>query len=175
MREIAIFSLAAVVVGTIFLVSLLELLLSIRRRKVNQELQNQIKELKAQYNTSINELVLKDDAAITTTESQLQEATAALATEKEALEGEYKKKLADLTKSSKKSLDAAKERASHLKDEAEQQADDYLASRKQEVEEELMNLVIAVSKKVLPKGISYEAQKELVMEALRDVKAEGKE
>ena len=54
--------------------------------------------------------------------------------------------------------------------EAELKAEEYLASRKAEVEQELMNLVMSVTKKVLPEGLNYDAQKELVMHALQDAK-----
>jgi flagellar biosynthesis/type III secretory pathway protein FliH len=53
-------------------------------------------------------------------------------------------------------------------------AEEYLATRQKEVEADLMNLVMHVTKKVLPKGISYEAHKDLVVAALRDVKIEKK-
>jgi F0F1-type ATP synthase membrane subunit b/b' len=172
MSQLLIFSAAAALLATVFLVSLLELIFTIKRRKVHEGLQRQIKDLKASYNESINQLVIQDDATITTAEQQVTTLTSSLTGEKETLEKTYKTQLEEVTASSKKALEAAKKRADKVRQEAEAEANDYLASRKQEVEEELMNLVIEVSKKVLPKGISYEAQKELVMEALRDVQTD---
>ena len=48
-----------------------------------------------------------------------------------------------------------------------------LATRQKEVESDLMDLVMSVTKKVLPDSLTYDVQKQLVLDALRDVKSEG--
>lgn len=173
MDKIYIFLIGAVVVGTIFLVSLLELLFTIRRRKVNARLRQKLQELKGNYTESINKMVLENDAKLEETEKKLEVVSENLSKEKGSLEEEYKRKISDITAKSKHSLELAQDKAKRLEMEAHQKADVYLEERKKEVEEELMNLVISVNKKVLPEGISYSAQKELVMKALHDVKDES--
>lgn len=174
-REILFFAVAASILGTVFLVSLIELIFTIRRRRVHRHIQEQIKAIRAQYNNSINQLVLEDESKIESTEKELAQATSQVQEEKIALEKNYKEKIDSITQKSKKALEAAKARAKKLEEEAELKADEYLQSRQKEVEEELMNLVIAVTKKVLPAGISYEIQKELVIQALKDLKTGNEE
>ncbi|MCC2631967.1 MAG: hypothetical protein K0S20_666 [Patescibacteria group bacterium] len=173
MREILFFAIGASLTGTVFLVSLIELIFTAKRRREHEQLDQKIKEIKTQYNQSINELVLKDDAEITAVQENLAETASHVEEEKETIEKTYKDQIESLTAESKKALEAAKAKAKKMEALAKQQAEDYLESRQQEVEEELMDLVISVTKKVLPKGLTYEAQKQLVMDALRDVKTEG--
>lgn len=173
MRELLFFATIASLVGTVFFVSLIELILSIRRRKINVQLQAKIKELKSHYNDSVNSLVVTDGKALEETEKKLEEVSTTLTKEKEELEATYKEKIDGITASSQKSVESAKAKAKKLEEEAKQQADEYMDARRKEVENELMDLVLSVSKKVLPPGISYDAHKELVMQALRDVKAES--
>lgn len=173
MRELLFFAILACIAGIIFFVSLLELIFTTRRRKVNEELQAKLKELRATYNTSVNKMVLEDEAKIEEAEKQAELAAQKVEEEKKALEADYQAQIADITADSRKALDTAKAKAKKLEQEAHQKAEAYLAERQKEVEEELMNLVISVTKKVLPEGISYDAHKELVMQALRDVRIEN--
>ena len=172
MREILLFATISALLGTVFLVSLLELILTIRRRKISEGLRQKVKELRATYNESVNKLVLDDDAKLAAIEEKLNTATATLTEEKANLEKSYQEKIDGITAKSEKALKQAQLKAKKLSEEAKEKADEYSKERRKEVEDELMNLVISVSKKVLPDGISYEAQKELVMQALNDVKTE---
>lgn len=169
MRGLIVFVVGAAVSGTFFCVSFIELLLTIRRRKAQAELDQHIKELKASYNEQLNRVVLEDEAKL---EELEEKATNEVSTdtERDILKTEYEAKLAEVTAKSNKAVDAAKAKAKKLEQEAKLQADEYLAERQQEVEEELMDLVLSVTKKVLPEGITYEGQKELVLQALRDVR-----
>lgn len=173
MREIVLFAFGASIAGTVFLVSLIELVLTVRRRKMNQEIEAKVKELRSYYNDSVNELVIKGDAEIIAATENVEDLNDKLQTQTSSIEQQYQEKIDALTAQSKKELEAAKAKAKKLQQEAKIQADDYLQSRQKEVEQDLMNLVISVTKKVLPSSLSYEVQKELVMDALRDVKSES--
>lgn len=175
MREVLIFAVGASVVGTIFLVSLIELLFTIRRRKVHQDIEQKIKEMKTSYNESINKMVLEEEQKLEEADKQVEEMSQQLNTDKEQIEEEFKEKIDDIKSSSEKALANAKAKAKKLEQEAHLKAEEYLESRKKEVEEELMNLVLSVTKKVLPEGLTYEAHKELVMSALKDVRATNQE
>ena len=168
-RELLIFSIVASLAAAICLLSMVELALTVRRRRIAERLHGQLKDFKASYNETINRLVLEQDAD--SAPKPEQESQSAVPTEdRAAIEEEVKKKYEGLEEKNRKALENARARAKKLEDEAKHQADDYLSSRKKEIEEELMGLVISVSKKVLPEGISYDAHKELVMQALREVK-----
>ena len=175
MRELLAFFIIACLSGAVLLVSIVELLFTVRRRRVQENLEAQLKELKVAYNESVNKLVLDGDAKITETEEQLEKVNDQSNATKEELEQAHAAELKALTEKSKKALEKAQERARTLEKEAKEQAEDYMAKRKQEVEEELMSLVISVVKKVLPEGITYEAHKELVAEALRGIKTDKRE
>lgn len=160
----------AVLTGTIFLVSFLELLFTIRRRKVQDELQLKVKQMKETYNQSINKVVLEEDAKVEEAEKQLAATTTQAAEEKQRLETIYRQEVEEATHDSKAALEKARARAKKLEEEAKLQADEYLAGRKKQVEAELMDLVIHVTKKVMPHGLNYQLHKELVLDALRDIK-----
>jgi flagellar biosynthesis/type III secretory pathway protein FliH len=168
-REIPFFIIIAYLSGAIFLVSLIELGLTVRRRSVNEQLKGAYKEIQKRYNQSINRLVLEDDSRLESVEKEAETLNAHLSEDKVAAEKEYKAQIDALMLESKKAVEAAQARAKRLEQSAKQEATQYLQDRQKEVEEELMNLVIAVAKKVLPEGISYETQKDVVMKALRDV------
>jgi hypothetical protein len=172
MKSILFFAVGASLSGTLFLVAILELLLTVRRRKVAEELEAHIKALKADYNTSLNRVVLEDEAKMEEIEKQAPEGEASSGPETEALAAEYEAKLAEVTAKSDKAVEAARAKAKKLEQEAKEQASAYLAERQKEVEEELMDLVLNVTKKVLPAGITYQAQADLVLQALRDARLE---
>lgn len=172
MNELYFFLLLSSIIGGVFFVSLFELILTIRRRKVHEELEEQIHTLKTHYNQQINELVLKDDSDIVSSEEQAQEVLSTSEQEQSEIEEAYKARLKSLEKKSEKALEAAEEKARLLEEQAEMQAEEYLRTRQDEVERELMNLVMAVTKKVLPKTLTYDIQKKLVLDAMRDVKTE---
>ncbi|HSI20668.1 MAG TPA: hypothetical protein VLA04_03095 [Verrucomicrobiae bacterium] len=175
MRDIFIFALGASIVGTIFLVALIELIFTIRRRKVHNELESKIKELKTTYNESVNKLVIDGESKLVETEEQVKSLSGQAEATKEEVTKEYEDKLKKLQEETEKELAHAKARAKKLEQEAKLKAEDYLATRKKEVENDLMDLVMSVTKKVLPDGLGYEIQKQLVLEALRDVKAEARD
>lgn len=172
MRDILFFAIGASLVGTVFLVSLAELLFTLRRRKMHTELEGKLKEMKASLNQTINQLVMEDEKKIAETEKQAEETKAKLEAERQALEAAYQDKLKQITDHSREELSAARARAHRMQEQAELKAEEYLSGRKREVEKELMQIVLSVSRKVIPKGISYEAQRELVMRALRDLNIE---
>lgn len=172
MRALFIFAIGASIVGIVFFVSLIELILTIRRRKAQHELEAKIKELKTTYNESVNKLVLEGEGKLEETEKQVADLAGQAESTKVQVTTEYEAKLEKLQKDADKEVAAAKARAKKLEAEAKLKAEEYLASRKDEVEHDLMDLVMSVTKKVLPQGLDYTMQKELVLEALRDVKAE---
>lgn len=173
MREIFFFATIATIGLSVFIIAGAELILSIRRRHVNEKLQKQVQELKATYTQKVNEVVLEDEAKIAEAEKKAKELKKTLEAEKDELEDEYKEKIDGITATSSKALAAAKAKAKKLEEEAKDKADKYFNERTKEVENELMNLVISVTKKVLPDGLTYDAHKELVMQALKDLKAEN--
>jgi hypothetical protein len=168
MREIIFFAAASSLLAAIFLVSLIELIFTVKRNRVNFQLQNQIKEMKAAYNGQINQIVLEEGDKL----DNADQLTSEIESEKAKLEQEYQDKIDGITAKSQKSLEKARERARSLEKDARQEAEDYLKSRQKEVENDLLNLVISVSKKVLPEGISYQDQKKLVIHALEELKEE---
>jgi flagellar biosynthesis/type III secretory pathway protein FliH len=172
MRELLYFALAASILGAVFIVSLIELILTIRRRKVQEELEEQVRKLRTHYKTSDNNLVLDDEQTNQDTQKQLETITARSSAELDQEKKDYQTQLQNLQDTTGKELASAQARAKKLEKEARMKADEYLASRQNEVEQQLMNLVMAVTKKVLPSGITYDMQKSLVMQALQDVKAE---
>ena len=93
-------------------------------------------------------------------------------TVRQELTAEHDAQIKALREKSHKALEKAEEKAHKLEHDAKQQAEEYLEKRKKEVEAELMDLVIKVTKKVLPEGLTYEAHKELVVQALRDVRTD---
>ncbi len=169
MSDMLIFIIGAYVSGTVFVVAVIELIFTLRRRKANRELQQAIKQMKSHYNQSINKLVLEDDAQIQKVEEEIQTSSQQLESQKEELEAAHQAKIDELTAQSEKALDAAKAKAKRLQEEAKVQADEYLRSRQKEVEDELMDLVISVTRRVLPEGLDYTIQKELVTQALKDL------
>jgi len=173
MRELFFFAVGASIVGTVFFVSLAELIYTIRRRKVHEDLEARLQEFKTTYTESMNKLVSEDESKIEAAEKIAKEASSTIEKEKEAITKEYQAEIEELQANSEKALASAKARAKKLEEEAKLKAEEYLNARKKEVEQELMDLVIAVTKKVLPAGISYETQKDLVLKALQDVKAEA--
>ena len=173
--SLLIFAIGASLSGAVFFVALIELLFTVRRRKINTQLEEQLHALKAGYNEQINTLVISDDAKITEVETQVDSITSQAQAEKDALTAAHAAEVEELNKNAKEALAKAKEKAKKLEEEAKSQADDYLKNRQQEVEEDLMDLVMHVTKKVLPGNLTYDLHKELVLEALRDLRAEGTE
>jgi flagellar biosynthesis/type III secretory pathway protein FliH len=174
MRDILIFAIGASIVGTVFFVSLFELIFTIKRRRTHAELENRIKELKVQYNESVNKLVVEGESKLEETEKQVEVLEEQLDGATEEVTQKYESEIDKLKAQSEKELAAAKARAKKLEQEAKLKAEEYMATRQKEVEHDLMDLVMSVTKKVLPESLPYELQKQLVLEALRDVKAEGK-
>jgi flagellar biosynthesis/type III secretory pathway protein FliH len=166
MRQIFIFAIGASIVGIVFFVSLIELIITIRRRKAHHALEARIKELKTTYNESVNHLLIEGEGKLEETEKQVTDISGKVEGEKAQITTEYEAKLEKLKEEADKEVAHAK--AAKLK------AEEYLASRKDEVEHDLMDLVMSVTKKVLPESLDYQAHKELVLEALRDVRSEGK-
>jgi len=165
-----IFIIASIITGTIFLVALFELIFTVKRRKVQDELQTKVHQLKTTYNESINKMVVEEDGKLEEAEKEVAAAADQAKIEKEHLEESYKEQLEEATHDSKAAMERAKARAHKLEEEARMKADEYVANRQQEVEEELMDLVMHVTKKVLPQGLTYEGHKDLVLSALRDIK-----
>ena len=154
------------------MLSVIELILTARRRHIGEELEKHIKDLKANYNTSLNRVVLEDEAKMEELEKQAESTQETASPDKDALAAEYEAKLAQVTAKSEKAVEAAQAKAKKLEEEAKLKASEYLAERQKEVEDELMELVLNVTKKVLPQGITYQGQSELVLQALRDVRLE---
>lgn len=171
MREILIYAAGASIAATVFLVALVELIFTRRRRKIDQEISEKMKALKASYNESVNKMVLEEESKLEEADERTEALNKQLEEERATLEKDFKTQLDDIQTHTQKEIAAAKAKAKKLHEEAQLKAEEYLESRKKEVEEELMNLVISVTKKVLPEGLAYDTQKELVMQALRDVKA----
>jgi flagellar biosynthesis/type III secretory pathway protein FliH len=173
MRDIFYFAIGASVLGAVFFVSLIELIYAIRRRRIHEELNAQIKEIKSSYTDSVNKLVLQEDEKLSSVETQIEAATQQIEQEKEVLKSEYEAKIEHIQEASEKAVAHAKAKAKKYEEDAKDQAKAYVDERKKEVEQELMDLVIQVTKKVLPQGITYDIQKELVMKALEDLRAEA--
>lgn len=171
MRELLFFAIGATVAGTAFVVSLLELLLTVRRRKAEEAVREQVANLKTSYNEAIQRVTQDDLQKLQEVKGEVDGIKAKSQEDKGKLEEEYQQKLNEALSASQKELEAAKARAKKLESEAKLKAEEYLAQRQHEVEEDLMNLVVDVTKRVLPKGLSYDIQKELVLEALREIKA----
>jgi F0F1-type ATP synthase membrane subunit b/b' len=174
MSHIFIFALGASIVGTIFLVSIIELLFTIKRRRGHAELERKIKELKLQYNESVNKLVIEDESKLEEAEEQVKTVNEQLAGATTEIKEEYEAKIDKLKSESEKALASAKARAKKLEEEAKMKADEYLATRQKEVEHDLVELVLTVAEKVLPEGLEYTVQRDLVLKALQVVKDEGK-
>jgi flagellar biosynthesis/type III secretory pathway protein FliH len=174
MRDILIFAIGASIVGTVFFVSLFELIFTIKRRREHVELEAKIKELKATYNESVNKLVIDGESQLEETEKQVDTLEERLDTTAEEVAKKYESEIVKLKAESEKELASAKAKAKKLEQEAKLKADEYLVTRQKEVEHDLMDLVISVTKKVLPESLPYELQKQLVLEVLRDVKAQSK-
>jgi flagellar biosynthesis/type III secretory pathway protein FliH len=174
MRQIFIFAIGASIVGIVFFVSLIELIITIRRRKAHHALEARIKELKTTYNESVNHLLIEGEGKLEETEKQVTDISGKVEGEKAQITTEYEAKLEKLKEEADKEVAHAKARAKKMEEEAKLKAEEYLASRKDEVEHDLMDLVMSVTKKVLPESLDYQAHKELVLEALRDVRSEGK-
>lgn len=173
MREIVIFAGIASLAATVFFVALLELIFTTKRAKVVGELTEKVKEIRQSFTVQTNALVQEQEAKLSEAEAKVQAATAEAEEAKKATEAELKAKLAKVKSSSAKEVERAREHAREMEKEAERKADEYLESRKEEVEQELLNLVINVTRKVIPDGISYDVHKELVMRALLDAKTEN--
>lgn len=170
MRDILIFAIGAVISATVFFLSLIELFFTMRRRKVNEQILEQFRNLKANYNQSVNQLVHEEEAKLQDADQTLEEIQSQTEDERKDLELAFKEKIARLEKRSEKALKRAEEHAKKMEEEARMKAEEYLETRKGEVEAELMNLVLTVTKKVLPEGLDYQVHKELVMRALQDAK-----
>lgn len=175
MNSLLIFLIGAIVSAAVLVVSGVELVLSVQRRKKIEALTQQITEIKAQYTAELNKLTLKEDEVLDAKEDEIEALKDELKEETGNLEEKYKDKLDAANKKAKHALEKAKAEVSKIEGKAKAEAEAYMEKRKAEVEEELVDLVMNVSRKVLPKGISYEAQKDLVMQALRDATANSKQ
>jgi flagellar biosynthesis/type III secretory pathway protein FliH len=173
MREIFLFAMGASIVGTVFLVSLIELIFTIQRRRTHSEYESKVKQLKEQFNTSINQVVLEDSEKLDEVEDKLSHLSKELKTQKKEIKKTYEEKIDDLTEAREAAIAEAKEHIKKVEKDAEMKAERYLQKRQKEVEEELVGLVISVTKKVLPESLTYNAQKELVMKALASVRTES--
>lgn len=175
MRGILVIALGAGIIGTIFFVSLIELLFTLRRRKVHAQLEERLKQVKVSYNEGVNKIVMESEAKVDSTEEQLKKASEQLQSTEAEAKAKFEAELEKVKTQSDKQIDAAKAKAKKFEAEAKEKAEAYYATRQKEVERDLMNLVISVTKKVLPQGLTYEVQKDLVLEALRNVKSEHKQ
>lgn len=170
MRELIIFAAGASLAATIFFVAVIELIFTIKRRKINQKLQEHMKTLKVNYNQTVNKLVQEEEQKLQAADKTTEEVTARATEEKKKVEEAAKAEIEEVKEDAEKEVAQAKAHAKKLKEQAEMKAEEYLESRKEQVEQELMTLVMSVTKKVLPEGLTYEAQKEMVMTALKDAK-----
>jgi flagellar biosynthesis/type III secretory pathway protein FliH len=168
-RDILFFIAFSYISGIVFVLAFIELILTVKRRKAAEQMEHSFKEIKARFNQTINKIVLDDDSKIEIAEKETEDVQSHLSEEKASIEKSFQEKIDAMTAESQKALSAAKAKAAAMEQSAKKEASSYLQSRQKEVEEELMNLVISVTKKVLPEGISYEGHKELVTKALRDV------
>ena len=175
MREIVIFASIASLAATIFLVALFELIFSVRRRKVMLAVELKVKEMKQSYTEQTNTLMQEQELKLQEAELKAETALQEAETVKSSSASELKERMSKLRATAAKEVDRAKEHAKAMEQEAERKADEYLESRKEEVEQELLSLVMSVTRKVIPTGISYDVHKELVMRALQDAKTETNE
>jgi flagellar biosynthesis/type III secretory pathway protein FliH len=170
MRELTLFAAGASLAATIFLVAAIELIFTIKRRKLHEQLDAKVKEMKSSYNQSVNQLVMEEEQKLQEADQHVETVTSTAEEEKHQIESEFKARMEKLEAETEKTLAKAKEHAKKLEAEAKLKAEDYLESRKDEVEQELMNLVMSVTKKVLPQSLTYEIQKDLVLNALKEAK-----
>jgi flagellar biosynthesis/type III secretory pathway protein FliH len=170
MREILLFAAGASLAATIFLVAVLELIFTIKRRKLHEQLDAKVKEMKASYNQQVNQLVMEEEQKLQAADEHVETVTTQAEEEKKQVETEFTQRMQKLEEETEKALAKAKEHAKKMEQEAKLKAEEYLESRKDEVEQELMNLVMSVTKKVLPQSLTYEIQKELVIAALKEAK-----
>ena len=170
MREIFFFAIGATVAGTMFLVALVELFFTVRRRKVHEELTHKLQEIKVSYNQTLNSVVTEQETKLEESDKAVEAAHAEVEAQKAELTKEFEDQVDQVKAKSGHAVEIAKARAKKMEKEAEMKAEAYLETRKTEVEQELMNLVMNVTKKVLPASLPYEIQKELVINALRDAK-----
>ncbi|CAN5129775.1 hypothetical protein BH11PAT4_BH11PAT4_1180 [soil metagenome] len=170
MRELILFAAGASIAATIFLVAALELVFTIRRRKLHEQLDAKVKEMKSNYNQSVNQLVMEEEQKLQEADQHVETVTTKAEEDKQSIESDFKARMEKLEEETQKALDKAKEHAKKLEAEAKLKAEEYLESRKDEVEQELMNLVMSVTKKVLPQSLTYDIQKQLVINALKDAK-----
>lgn len=174
MSPLIFFALGAGISGTILIMSGFELFFTIKRRKHMQALETQLATLKTGVTEQMNKLTLERDQMAVDQAAAEAEMEKQLKEEKKMLETKFEEKLEKAKAKGGVALAEARKEARELEKHAEDQAEAYLEKRKAEVEEELVDLVVDVSKRVLPKGISYQAQKELVMQALRDLPVNDK-
>lgn len=170
MRELILFAAGASIAATIFLVAAIELIFTVKRRKLHEQLDAKVKEMKASYNQSVNQLVMEEEQKLQEADQHVETVTSKAEEEKSLIESEFTERMKKLEAETEKALAKAKEHAKKMEQEAKLKAEEYLESRKDEVEQELMNLVMTVTRKVLPQSLSYEIQKELVITALKEAK-----
>ena len=165
----------ATISATVFFVSFLELVLTYRRRRIDAELILKQREMRAQYNLSLNQIVLSSDAKLLALEKERNNISEQYQTEQSSLTANAELSTKRELDQSHKELERAKKRAKKMEGIAEQKADEYFKTRQTEVEAELMDLVLKVTKEVLPESLEYNAHKELVMQALQQVRSEEHE
>jgi flagellar biosynthesis/type III secretory pathway protein FliH len=168
-QSLLIFVAIAALAGAVFGIAFIELIFTSRRRKADTELHWQIKDLKAAYTAEINRLVVEETDELDEMDDKLASVSTADTAAQEALVTGYQEQLAKLDKESREALARAKAKARKLELEAKESADDYLTERKKEVEADLMDLVLHVTRQVLPATLTYDVQKQLVLEALREI------
>jgi flagellar biosynthesis/type III secretory pathway protein FliH len=170
MRELLFFLIGASIAGSIFLVSLVELVFTVRRRRIEEALSIQMDELKNRYSSTLEQVTTTEEAKVVEAEKAVDAVRGQVADERKNLETAHAEELAKVKEVAEKELSAAKTKAKNLEQKAKLQAEEYLATRQREVEEDLMNLVLDVTKRVLPESLTYEIQRDLVLQALREVK-----
>lgn len=173
MSEVLIFSLGTTVILTIFLVTLIEFVLSHGRKgesekeetdheKIEEEHKKELADLKKKYETKLKE------AEKAATDAPLDVSKA----EEDDMAKKYEAQIAEMTSSNEKELEKAKEKIKKMEADAKIEVEEYMNARESEVEDQLMELVLSVTKRVLPDGLTYEIQKELVSSALQEARSE---
>jgi flagellar biosynthesis/type III secretory pathway protein FliH len=168
-----VFAIGASIAGAIFLVSLVELILTVRRRKIKESLEKKLADLKAAYNMSVSQLTLEKSTESEKLSQIEQQLTEKFTAEKTELEKDLHSKVSEVEKKANQALNRAKEKAKALQAEAQLKAEEYLEKRRDEVEDDLQELVLSITKRVLPEGLTYEVHRDLIAAALKEAKLTG--
>lgn len=174
MSGIVIFSFGSTIILTIFLVTLIEFILSHTRKEHTEEtIKVDEDALKKEHEKAISDLKkdYEEKLKAATTEEKKEDKKED-SSEKETLVKKYEEKIAELSTGNSKALEKAKEKIKTMEDAAKVEIEEYMKNREEEVEDQLMDLVLSVTKKVLPAGLPYEIQKDLVLKSLQEVRSE---